>query len=100
MQAEYEERFRAMQAEMERRQRELMEAQDTIRLVAPVVDSDCTLFFSSGAFTINSEGQLFNQLPVPSSLACTDQYPRTILVRSHVEGQSPTSFFNQQIYTE
>jgi hypothetical protein len=33
MQAEYEERFRAMQAEMERRQRELMEAQDTIRLV-------------------------------------------------------------------
>jgi hypothetical protein len=33
MQAEYEERFRAMQAEMERRQRELMEAQDTIRSV-------------------------------------------------------------------
>ena len=98
MQAEYEERVRAMQAEMERRQRELMEAQDTIRLVAPVVD--CTLFFSSGAVTINSEGQLFNQLPVPSSLACPDHYPRTILVRSHVEGQSPTSFFNQQIYTE
>ena len=66
MQAEYEERFRAMQAEMERRQRELMEAQDTIRLVAPVVY--CTLFFSSGAFTINSEGQLFNQLPVPPLL--------------------------------
>jgi hypothetical protein len=31
MQAEYEERFRSMQTEMERRQRELMEAQDTIR---------------------------------------------------------------------
>jgi hypothetical protein len=31
MQAEYEERFRSMQTEMERRQRELIEAQDTIR---------------------------------------------------------------------
>ena len=31
MQAEYEERFRAMQAEMERRQGELQEAQETIR---------------------------------------------------------------------